>query len=138
MTSIQVTVYENGKEYDQTFYSGNELVALAEQIEAIWNFNCNSDDQFEVENEETLVIKYKDVTGRAKSIPKDMLTRTYRNTYLPKPAPILGTEFRIEPRKLGVSPWPEDVRVKFTLVENGSVVSTTEIATQNVPEANCA
>jgi hypothetical protein len=137
MTSIQVTVYENGKEYDQTLYSGNELVALAEQIEAIWNFGGTASDWFEVENEETLIIKYKDEMGRYKPIPEALLKRTYRNTYTPEPADILGTMFRIEPRKLGVSPWPKDVRVKFTLVENGSDVATTETSTQNVSEANC-
>jgi hypothetical protein len=137
MTSIQVTVYENGKEYDQTLYSGNELVALAEQIEAIWNFGGTATNWFEVENDETLVIKYKDEMGRYKPIPEALLKRTYRNTYTPEPADILGTVFRIEPRKLGVSPWPKDVRVKFTLVENEFHSSTTETPTQNVSEANC-
>jgi len=91
MPKIQVIVYENGVEADQSQYSEQELESLLEQIEGAWkkyDVTVNICDECE-----QLYVTSSDV------IPESLLNR----------------QIPITPRKFGVREWPEDMSMMFTL-----------------------
>ena len=92
MPKVQVIVYENGVQADQSQYSGQELESLLEQIEGAWR---KYDVTVDIADDGTLVVVSSDV------VPESLLNR----------------QIPITPRKFGVREWPEDMQMMFTRVE---------------------
>ncbi len=89
MPRIQVIVYENGVEADQSQYSGQELESLIEQIESVWNKYTVT---VVLDDTESLLVWSADAA----------------------PESLLNKEIPITPRKFGMRKWPKDMRVMFT------------------------
>ena len=113
--ALTITVYENGQEYPVTGYSGPELTALTEVIEELWSPTYHSERSFQVidGDDDELLLVYRDaVTGLDAPIPDEWLKKTIRFG-LKNDLRLVGDRIPVQPRQLGLSPWPADVKVAF-------------------------
>lgn len=111
--ALLITVYENGKEVSLGGYSGKEVEALIEAIEDLWSPTYHSERHFEVvvEGDDDLLLVYRDGAYEC-PFPEDWLSKVIRFG-LKTDLKLVGDRIPIQPRQLGLSPWPADVKVAF-------------------------
>lgn len=104
---LTVIVYETGKEMKSDGYSGQELAALQEAVEGLWDTYVDlvdtEDGGFELVGD----------------VPETEIAKMLKQS-----------KYRIRPRQFGLSPWPDLVEVSFRVAENGSVPAQTTASTQ--------
>ncbi len=121
MSKILVTFFENGVKQSTEDYSGNEMEALLEVVESLWNreryYGRDLPGSIETVWEDDVYVVYKDNEGNLAPMPENRLNACVRTEFDAKPVAILDTQIRITPHKYGTRGWPEDVRVMFTRVD---------------------
>ncbi len=126
-SKICVTIYENDVEVEPQNYSGKELEALETVILPLWRTVDGDDGSAELEwNDTEGYLLFKDWEDNARAFPEELLTKRVGLTRTR--LSLVGDLIPITPPKYGLSPWSNNVKVRFTLVpsDDNSLHTTSE------------